>query len=51
MRVASRADVIAKNTKAAPANVLSRGLGVEPFNQLMHKAGVARNNTPDTPTL
>jgi hypothetical protein len=43
-------EVAAKNTKAAPATGLSRGLGVERLSQLTRKAGVTCNNTPDTPT-
>jgi hypothetical protein len=46
-----RTAIAAKNTKAAPATGLYRGLGVEPLSQLTHKAGVTRNNTPHTPTL
>jgi hypothetical protein len=41
----------AKNTKAAPASVLSRGLEFEAIREFTHKAGVTCNNTPDTPTL
>ena len=44
-------EVTAKNTKAAPASVLSRGLEFEAIREFTRKAGVTCNNTPDTPTL
>jgi hypothetical protein len=41
----------AKDTKAAPATGLSRGLEFEAIREFTRKAGVTCNNTPNTPTL